>query len=291
MVSIALATYNGSKYLNKQLLSIINQTLLPEEIIVVDDCSRDNTVEIINEIKKTFPNIHLYLNSENLGVVKTFKKAISKCNCNIIALCDQDDIWEVNKLQLCVEGLKKNTSNNTVPSIVFTDLKMMDEQENLLGSTFWEVQGYQPSKINFERLLIGNIVTGCTIVMNESMKSEIVNMPDNTIMHDYWIAILALGIGNFIPLDCSPIKYRMHSNSVTVKSKISFLQRIKLFMNIFFDTQRTYLEGNILQAEQILKVYESRLSLENQRHLKKFVSLGNKNNISRKLHVFVTKYL
>ena len=220
-ISVAIATYNGGKFLNEQLISIINQTHKPKEIIIIDDFSTDNTVQIIEKFITDFPFIQLFINDENKGPVKTFEIAISKCCSNYIALCDQDDIWEIDKLEVSFKELKIIEDVNK-PSMIFTDLKMMDSKGKLTGQTFWETQGLNPGKMDFYSTLFSNSVTGCATIFNKKMKDELVDIPVGIEMHDYWMALIALGIGKLKPLYIPTVKYRRHENSVTVKEAITY---------------------------------------------------------------------
>lgn len=107
LISVALTTYNGEKYLSEQLESIINQDYKNFEIIISDDNSKDKTIEIINDYKNKYSNIIVNFNSENLGFKKNFEKAISLCNGEFIAFSDQDDIWTTNHLSILFEKIGK----------------------------------------------------------------------------------------------------------------------------------------------------------------------------------------
>src|SRR4051812_16300560 len=98
-ISIALATYNGEKYLSAQLESLALQTRLPAELVVCDDCSTDRTIDIIDEFiaRAPFP-VRVARNESRLGFVNNFMRAAQGCRADLIAFCDQDDIWEPNKL-------------------------------------------------------------------------------------------------------------------------------------------------------------------------------------------------
>ena len=290
-ISVAIATYNGSKFVEEQLNSILNQTIVPREIIVVDDCSNDDTVQIINKLQKKHANIYLFINDNNCGPIETFKNAILKCNYDFISLCDQDDIWELNKLQRCYEELLIINDVNR-PCMVFSDLKMIDVFGNAMEPSFWTVQGYNPRKFNLKQLLIGNIVTGCTIMINKCMKEEISKMPvDDVMMHDHWIALIAYTNGNFKIIYEKLIRYRIHQTSVTLKSKISFSQRLELFSNVFFDRKREYLSKNISQAESFYNIYNLRSSNDINKILKNFIYLKHKSSLYRKFYVFFIKYV
>ena len=106
--SVALCTFNGEKFLKEQLDSILNQTVTIDEIIVCDDGSTDATISILNSYKEKFPEIfNIYINEENLRSVKNFEKAMLLCKNEIIFLSDQDDIWEKNKVEKCLDFFKK----------------------------------------------------------------------------------------------------------------------------------------------------------------------------------------
>lgn len=288
-ISIALATYNGAKFLHEQLISLINQTYPPKEIIIVDDCSKDNTLQIIQDIQKKYSFIKLFINDQNKGPIKTFELAISKCSSNYIALSDQDDIWELDKLEVSLKELK-SIEDVDKPSMVFTDLKMMDSKGNLTGQTFWETQGLNPEKMDFYRSLFLNSVTGCAAVFNKRMKDELAEIPVGIEMHDYWMALIALGVGKLKPLYVSTVKYRSHENSVTVKDEISYSQRIKKFINILSGGDIEYMRSNFEQAKLFLDIYGYRLDDQTKKQLVYFVSLQKKSSLYRGLYIGYYKY-
>ena len=115
MISLAMPTYNGSKFLRKQLDSIYEQTLIPDEIVVVDDCSTDNTRDILEEYKMT-RGLKYYVNEKNLGYNKNYVKAIMLCNGDYILLCDQDDVWLPNKVEKCYNEIVKYPQH--IPALV-----------------------------------------------------------------------------------------------------------------------------------------------------------------------------
>ena len=109
-ISIVIATYNGVLFIEEQIESIARGTLLPNEIIIVDDRSTDNTVLLLNNIKRNHPelNIKIIINDSNIGAHSTFKKAIKLAKGKYIAPCDQDDIWEKNHIEILYNEIKKN---------------------------------------------------------------------------------------------------------------------------------------------------------------------------------------
>ena len=112
-LSIALSTYNGSKFLREQLQSLANQTLLPFEVVITDDCSTDDTLSIIKEFSNVL-NIRVFVNDLPLKVTKNFEKAISLCSGDVILMCDQDDIWHPDKLAKIDKYFRENPAQLAV---------------------------------------------------------------------------------------------------------------------------------------------------------------------------------
>ena len=119
-ISVAMATYNGEKYVIKQLESIYNQSILPDEIIIVDDCSTDNTIALIKEYIMTHQEINckLYINSVNVGYKKNFYRALQSTSGDIIFLANKDDEWKENKIKCIIKVFQENESVLSVNSSI-----------------------------------------------------------------------------------------------------------------------------------------------------------------------------
>lgn len=206
LVSIALCTYNGAKYLQPLLDSVLAQTYQNIEIVVVDDCSTDNTYDMLAAYARENPNIRLYKNESNLGFVKNFERALNYCTGELIALCDQDDIWLANKIELQVNALGDNV-------LLYHDSEFVSEDGVTLNKKMSDLfnfyRGDQP-----EVFLLSNCVSGHSILV----KREIIKyaLPLNEgLYHDWWIAYVATNHGSvdYIP-ECL-VKYRQHEKSDT----------------------------------------------------------------------------
>jgi len=186
LVSIAMTTYNGEKYLTKQLESIYAQTYKNIEVIICDDCSTDNTINILEEYKRKY-GLKYFINSSNLGYIKNFYKAISLTSGDYIALSDQDDIWLLNKIEIQM----RNIGNY---SLICSDLQLIDDNDNIFEKSFKNYQSIKiPSNNNqLKHLLFSNFVTGCTCLFKKEILNDLTNFPD-CIPHDWWLAILASG--------------------------------------------------------------------------------------------------
>ncbi len=275
-VSIALAVYNGEKYLPELLNSLNNQTLTPLELVVLDDCSSDNSIQIIKSFPSNFEK-RIFYNEKNMGPVYTFKKLAGLCNGKFIAFCDQDDVWIPKKLEWSFTKIKK--LNDNIPTIVFTDLSLINEESELIENSFWKIRKLvQPEKFDFGDILCANIVTGCTTLINQSMKTELEKMPLNVIMHDWWMALIAFSFGQYSFIHEPTVLYRSHTSSVTSKHKTTFFT---VFLEEY-KKKETYLNENIEQAVEFRKLYQNKLTDKNKRMIDKFIKLKNKGFILKR---------
>lgn len=214
--SVAICTYNGEKYIKNQIDSILNQSIAVDEIIICDDCSNDNTLDILKEYQKKFPDlIKIFVNETNLRTVKNFEKAISLCSNEIIFLSDQDDIWMKNKVETILDFFIKNKNINCVA----TNGECIDNNGlSVEGFIIWDVIEYlSKNKIahNYLDLLLlsGNFATGATMAFRKKIATEFLPFPiKDNFYHDEWMAIVASEKEEFSFLNEKLIKYRLHQN-------------------------------------------------------------------------------
>lgn len=211
-ISIAIATYNGEKYLAAQLDSILQQTYSAAEIVIIDDCSYDNTWSILQNYAKQYPQIKLYQNESNLGACSSFSKAISLCSSEYIALADQDDVWLPNKLATLLDNIGDSL-------LIHSDAFIVDENLNILTNTF--SKGVM-NQTNFIDYLFANNVTGCTCMFSRELVSKSFPMP-NFYMHDHYLVISASYLGTVKYLPQALIYYRQHTgNQIGENSRVTF---------------------------------------------------------------------
>ena len=206
LVSIALCTYNGASYLKEQLDTLVDQTYPNCEIICVDDCSTDNTVEILTQYANSYPQIKLHINGQNLGYTKNFEKAISLCNGEYIALCDQDDIWDKNKISIMIAHIGNNM-------LAYHDSAFVDENGNPLNKKISDVRNCYSG--NDSRVfLFDNCVLGHAIFFKRGLLKFMGKFND-VVIHDRWLAYVATNNGGIIFIDQPLVQYRRHLNANT----------------------------------------------------------------------------
>lgn len=199
-----MATYNGEKYLEEQLDSIINQSYKNIEIIIVDDCSKDNTVAIVKKYQSKFDFIKLFVNEKNSGVTPTFEKAIIECKGTFIAIADQDDIWELNKIEILVNNLEDFDA-------VYSNSLLVDAQGNSLNKSFTTIMNMKTYRSGTP-FLLSNSVPGHTILMKAIFARKILPFPKK-MLFDLWIGFCAASNNGIKFVDKTLVNYRQHETN------------------------------------------------------------------------------
>lgn len=215
-ISVALCTYNGEKFLNEQIDSILSQSISVDEIVVCDDCSTDSTRNILNSYKEKYPSLFkIYFNESNLKSVKNFEKAISLCENELIFLSDQDDIWVKNKVEKYRNYFLANPKIHVLCSNVFG----IDDNGNIINVvTIWDaIQNNKKNTIisSYYDLisLVNNIATGATMAIRKEFSLYCMPFPDiENIHHDEWIALLSSLENKFEILEEKLLYYRQHNH-------------------------------------------------------------------------------
>lgn len=249
-VSIAMATYNGAKYLNEQLISILSQTYPIFEINIVDDCSTDDTRNILKDYQKKYPIIKVYFNDFNVGVAKTFEKAISLCTGDYIALSDQDDYWELEKINVLVSKIGNN-------SLIHSNARIVDEKLNVISETFIKDSRSYKYERWFDYVMQNN-VTGCTALFSADILKKILPFPKSIILHDSYIAMHAFLLNGICYTKIPLVLYRQHgnnvhgANNVITYDKFSKVAKKKYF---FVNELKQNLDQNYHETLDIISKY------------------------------------
>lgn len=262
MISVALCTYNGEKFIKEQINSIINQTQSPNEIIICDDCSSDKTIEIANSTLATWDgNIKIIRNEHNLGFIKNFEKAIALASGDIIFLSDQDDVWDSNKIKFVMEAFK----NHTQVDLIFHNAEIVDEKLDSLHSTFWGDfnKVSRITKMDFSDLLTCNSIQGASLAFRKSLFKRAIPFP-NQIAHDDWLALNAYFNGGLYPLNKCLLKYRQSNNNV-LGAEPKGLKKIKKWILSYKSSitrHKSYLEYQITRWNAVIMKYSCEMKVE-----------------------------
>lgn len=247
MISLGLATYNGEKFIIDQLASLVKQTKMPDEVIIIDDCSSDSTVSLIKKFisEHKLTNWKLVTNSINLGYEKNFRKLIQLLSGDIIFLCDQDDIWLPNRIEECSTILREN-ENISLLSCSFNIINSKNKKieipqrsgysnNNLIK---YPIRKNKIEKIDFKYLYMHeNYAQGCCMCVRREIVDTYLKMNKTNIIHDLALNLIA-SIENRSYFYNKPlINYRIHENNAVgydthkknVRSKIDLKKRANIF--------------------------------------------------------------
>lgn len=227
MISVAMATYNGAQYITEQLDSIRKQTCKVDEIIIVDDCSEDCTVKLVEEYRRNYRdcNIRFYENETNLGYKKNFYKALSLCNGDIVFLCDQDDVWKENKVEILYKVLEEHSDIGVVSSAF--------NQIDGNGNVGEQKTAYQRKMtenelvcVPLEDLIFHNVSQGCAMAVTKEMKDFFLKYFTEEIPHDRILNVIAAIEKKCYYLNEPLFYYRIHDkNTIGLNDNIALKKK------------------------------------------------------------------
>jgi glycosyltransferase involved in cell wall biosynthesis len=264
-VEILLATFNGEKYIVEQLDSILNQTYRNIKITIHDDGSSDRTLEILRDYSKRYPEIiNLIDDGISTGsAVRNFEFLLKNSSEEYIMFADQDDVWLPNKIELTLNKMLEIESKygKDTPLLVYTDVKVVDEDLNILSESLWDYTKVDGRNRTFSRCLETAVGLGFTMMINKRSKELSLPFPQNVIMHDHWVSLVVSAFGEIEYIDITTGLYRQHRKNVagvqkfgigTLKEKIlrfqEELSRFKEDLKVRQNQARDFFEmyGNSL---------------------------------------------
>lgn len=248
-IAILMSTYNGQKYIEKQIQSILNQTNHDWHLYIRDDGSSDRTREIIHHYAEKYSRIS-FINEnkvQNIGVVKSFMCLLQSVEAKFYMFSDQDDFWLPNKVQHTLNKMLQ-CHYQSLPVCVHTNLKVVDNSLKKEVSAF-------PKLVwsSFQRLLFWNCVTGCTMMVNQKLKDRVNFKKVNyqyVYMHDWWLALIAAEFGELVFLDEETMLYRQHGDNVE-----GSLQRHSIKQIIYRITNCNYDLKNVKKVIRIAREF------------------------------------
>ena len=269
LVSIAVCTYNGEAFLKEQLDSLIDQTYQPIEIIAVDDRSSDATLQILNSYKSKYQNFSVVENEHNLGYAKNFEKAISLCKGEYIALSDQDDVWDLNKITILVKNIGEN-------ALIYHDSEFISQDGFSLNQRVSHLLNMYEGKLNTP-FLFYNCVSGHALLFKRALVKKLFPFKKG-LFHDWFIAIIATENGGIKYLNQPLVKYRQHllSNTDILKlkkeEKINFKKKINEINLIWLRFVVDRLKENKL-TQEIISCFNEKDLLSLKTRAKLFIIL------------------
>jgi len=230
-VSVCMATWNGGKFIDEQIASILNQLGPEDELVISDDRSTDDTVDKIKSMND--PRISIFVNPGKPGPVGNFEHALQHAKGNAIFLADQDDVWHADKINTQLNALQQY-------DLVLCDATVVDQDGHVLHPSFFKMNH---SGKGFLRNWVNNSFMGCCMAFNRRILDYVLPFPDNIAMHDSWIGLNATLIGRCVFLDTPLVLYRRHGKNTMASFKknhlpVSYQIRYRLEMMYYILMRR-----------------------------------------------------
>ncbi|MCL2819436.1 MAG: glycosyltransferase family 2 protein [Oscillospiraceae bacterium] len=276
MISILLATYNGEKYITQQVESILSQTNQDFRLFIYDDKSTDKTFSILTEYASKFPEkITVVQNDVNTGGTKlNFMQMMVRHKDDYVMLCDQDDVWLPDKIEVSLSKIKEmeKKSGSDTPLLVHTDLKVVDDNLDVISSSYEKMSNKDFSETSVNFAVTMNNVAGCTALYNKALAGYFTAVPGFFVMHDWWLSLTAAVFGKIGAVNKQPILYRQHrGNEKGAKRVIS--AKYFFYVMTHVKTMTAMINDSYKQAGAFLETYGSKINAENLELISAYASI------------------
>lgn len=275
-IDILIATYNPNlAFLEKQIVSITKQEydfkLHSVHVMIYDDGS-NNQSEVLQLL-----NLHntdswdIVTNKNNVGFLRAFNNLIAKSTAELIFFCDQDDIWDNSKLSSFIEKYNQ-IKKKELPTVLFSDVQCIDENDNLLNLSHLNHMGYNRAK-NESQFFLKNYVPGCSLAFNKPAKNIYISSENYIGLHDYLLILIAIIYGSLIFIDKTTMSYRFHRNNTIAKYKRSFKYVVRDMANSFkysLFRKKYHKQHAKLEKKQLKYFFELNASKYKKNHLDEY---------------------
>jgi len=222
-VSVCMATYNGGKFINDQIVSILSVLSKDDELIICDDNSNDNTLNVIKSFKDERLKLQYYKN--NIGYVGNFERALSLASGEIVFLSDQDDIWHIDKYKVVLDYFIQNPRLVALSHSLFK----FEENNSMEGLVInGKKEGAQKSLNFLSKQFISPDIFGCGLIFRNTLLEYALPFPSAAYSHDHWLSIIAALFGDFHYLKTPLVYYRQHDNNLTPKRGFNITRIIRV---------------------------------------------------------------
>ena len=258
-VDILMATYNGERFVGEQIESILAQNYGNWRLLVSDDCSTDGTLDVVRRYAAADDRIRLVsTGAKHGGAKENFFALMSLSDAPYCMFCDQDDVWLPEKVEKSIAALRalENQHETITPLLVFCDMKVVDEELNVLHESFERVSHYDSEHLEFERLVAVNVAAGCCQCFNAALRDRSLDCDDvKTVeMHDWWTILVAAAFGSVGYVGQQLSLYRQHGSNAVGANEFSPISRARQL-----DFMVEEFKGVVKQASTFKRVYEMQL--------------------------------
>lgn len=278
-ISVAMTTYNGEKYIRGQIESLMKQSRLPDEIIISDDASNDNTIDIVSAVfnEYQYQNYKILKNKTNLGYKKNFYQSIANTNGDIIFLCDQDDLWLEDK----IEVFEKLFLDNGMALSINGSFVLIDAEDKILDYICHRgfvnndlLKGHYPekqiTKVSYDTVLRYNISPGCTMAFRREIKDIFLEGSTHELPHDWEINLLAAMKGGLFFYNSPVIQYRIHEKNTLGMNTDDSISQFEFKDNIDF-RKAAIMDRIVLKNAATYWIKKAKGSIEQKKVLQRII--------------------
>lgn len=284
-IDILMATYNGERFVGEQIESIQAQSYENWRLLISDDCSADGTLEVVRRCAAQDVRIQIVSQGVKYGGAKSnFFALMEKSSAPYVMFCDQDDVWLPRKVEKTFEAVREieESASADAPLLVFTDMKVVDGQLNVIAESFEKFSSIDPARTSFPYVVAQSLGAGCTMMIDATARELALKVQnsDDVIMHDWWLTLLAAAFGRIGYLDEPTSLYRQHGFNEIGALEYSPVKRAS-----HFDEMKKSVADTVIQARAFLGCYGDLLSSDQLKCIKEFVTSGETRGVSAVLHL------
>lgn len=275
LIDILLPVYNGAKFLPELLESLRCQTCHDFRIMAIDDGSNDDSTDIIAQFlaQNHIPG-ELIHNAANNGIINSINILLEKSTAPYVMFCDQDDVWREDKIEKSLRRMRASEQyhGSHMPVMVFTDMYAADRNMGIISRSCLKYQNLKPENTTLNRLLLQNVPSGCTLLVNRPLLNVASRIPDNAVMFDHWLALTASAFGRIEFLNEPTLYYRQHGENFTGARRYGWKYFYdKCWNGITHLRERFY--ANVEQADAFLERYQNILPPPHAAMIQDFAAL------------------
>lgn len=283
MITVLLSSYNGERFIAEQIDSILSQTI-PVRLIVSDDGSDDGTWDTLEKYAQNYPNrIEIIRNSGRRGAAYNFIHLSMTYKDDYLMFADQDDVWMKDKAERTLAFMREQESKygKGTPVMVYTDMKVVSENLNVISDSYMKMMNADFGRNKLHQVMAQNTAAGCTCMYNRALAGLINEEPSFMVMHDWWLALIAVCFGHIAALEEPTILYRQHQrNFMGAKAVTTLSYKLDRFLHGGNDIRKAVGE-TYTQAKSFLSVFGGGLTPEQISLLEDYAAMPEYGKLKR----------
>ena len=283
-IDVLMATYNGERFVADQIESVLRQSYPDWKLTVRDDCSTDGTGAVVRDYARRHPDrIVVQARPTASGSAqRNFLEMLAGSDAPYVMLCDHDDVWLEDKIAVTVArmGELEQRFGRDVPLLVHSDLIVTDPDLRVVAPSMMDAQQLDGRESRLARLIVQNVVTGCTVMVNRPLADMVREPFDGIVMHDWWLALIASAFGGIGFLERPTVLYRQHgTNTVGARPSRTLEYKVKRLLDKEGVTRS--LADSFAQAQAFLEHFDARLSEEQASMLRAYAAIPRLGKLHR----------